>query len=148
MARPPRELESREKTARSVYVPPSALPDPSPRPGWVHRWIAASVMGENDPSNVSKRFREGWEPVKAEDYPELAFAGDKNGNVEIGGLILCALPEETAQAREEYYAKMTRSQMESVDNNFMQQNDARMPLFKESKTSTTRGRGEFGSGSK
>ena len=31
--RTPREMTSREKQARPVYVPPSALPDPTPEPG-------------------------------------------------------------------------------------------------------------------
>ncbi len=31
--RTPRDLVTREKTARAVYVPPTALPDPTPEPG-------------------------------------------------------------------------------------------------------------------
>jgi hypothetical protein len=37
--------------------------------------------------------------------------------------------------------------MESVDNNFMRNNDARMPLFSDRKSTSTKG-GGFGSGSK
>jgi hypothetical protein len=92
--------------------------------------------------------REGWEPVKAVDHPELMLEGNaKTGNVEIGGLMLCKMPRERAQARDEYYAKQAQSQMESVDNSFMRNNDPRMPLFADRKSSTSRG-GGFGSGSK
>jgi hypothetical protein len=73
--------------------------------------------------------------------------GDKSGNVEIGGLMLCKAPTERVLARKEYYENQARSQMESVDNNFMRNNDARMPLFADKKTSTSRG-GGFGNGSK
>jgi hypothetical protein len=73
--------------------------------------------------------------------------GDKSGNVEIGGLMLCKAPTEKVLARKEYYENQARAQMESVDNNFMRNNDARMPLFKDTKTSTSRG-GGFGNGSK
>ncbi len=147
MTRTPRDLTSREKTARAVYVPPSALPDPTPEPGYVYRWVATHVMGQSDPTNVSKKMREGWEPVKAADHPELMLMADKNGNVEIGGLMLCKMAKEQAQARDEYYAKQAQAQMDSVDNHFMRNNDPRMPLFSDRKSTTTSGRG-FGSGSK
>lgn len=146
--RVPRDLNSREKTARSVYVPPSALPDPTPEPGYVYRWIATHVLGQADPTNVSRKFREGWEPVKAVDHPELMLLGNPStGNVEIGGLMLCKMPTEIAKSRDEYYAKQAQSQMDSVDNHFMRNNDPRMPLFSDRKSSSTRGAG-FGSGSK
>ena len=145
--RTPRDLVSRDKTARPVYVPPSALPDPTPEPGYVYRWIMTHLLGEANPTNVSRKMREGWVPVKAVDHPELMLVGsDKTGNVEIGGLMLCKMPAEKAKARDEYYDQQAQNQMESVDNNFMRQNDPRMPLFAERKSSSTRG--GFGSGSK
>lgn len=145
--RTPRDLVSREKSARAVYMPPSALPDPTPEPGYVYRWIATHVMGEAQATNVSTKMREGWEPVKAVDHPELMLQGnEKTGNVEIGGLMLCKMSKEQAQARDEYYQKQAEAQMASVDNNFLRNNDPRMPLFADRKSSSTRG--GFGSGSK
>jgi hypothetical protein len=92
--------------------------------------------------------REGWEPVKAKDYPELMIEGSAaTGNVEIGGLMLCKMPTELAQSRQAYYDKQSSNQMESVDNSFMRNNDPRMPLFADRKSTTSRGQG-FGSGSK
>lgn len=145
--RTPRDTLSREKTARpGTYVPPSTLPDPAPEPGYVFRWIATHILGQADPTNVSKKLREGWEPVKAVDHPELMLTGNQSGNVEIGGLMLCKMSVEQAQSRDEYYQKQAQAQMESVDNHFMRNNDPRMPLFSDRKSSTTRGRG-FGNGS-
>ena len=93
--RTPRDLVSREKTARAVYVPPTSLPDPTPEPGVVFRWIATHVLGQADPTNVSRKMREGWEPVKAVDHPELQLFGNAaTGNVEIGGLMLCKMSKE------------------------------------------------------
>lgn len=144
--RTPRELESREKQpARAVYVPPSTLPDPTPVPGFGFRWIATHVMGKSDPSNVSKRLRDGWVPVKAADHPELQLFGNTAGNVEIGGLMLCKAPIELLQSRDQYYADMAQGQMESVDNSYMSDNDPRMAKFRDNKSSTSRGRG-FGTG--
>ena len=145
--RTPRDLESREQEKRYVYTPASTLPDPAPEPGFTYRWIATAILGQANPTNVSQKLREGWEPVKAVDHPELMLQGDTNGNVEIGGLMLCKAPTEMVLARKEYYENQARAQMESVDNNFMRNNDARMPLFADKKSSTSRG-GGFGNGSK
>jgi hypothetical protein len=145
--RTPRDLQSRDKTAREVYVPPSSLPDPTPEPGYSYRWIATHILGQADPTNVSRKLRDGWEPVKAADHPELMLVGSTNGNVEIGGLMLCKQPTERVQARDEYYQRQAQAQMDSVDNHFMRNSDPRMPLFSDRKSSTTRG-GGFGSGSK
>lgn len=139
----PREQTSREKTARYVYKPSSMLPDPDPQPGIVFRYIATHVLGKADPTNVSRKMRDGWVPVKAEDHPELAAQGFSSGNVEIGGLMLCKMPTEQAQAIADYYQNQAQNQMDSVDNNFMRQNDPRMPLFAEKKTTSSRG--SFGS---
>ena len=143
-----RDLTTREKSARAVYVPPTNLPDPTPEPGYVYRWVATHVMGQAEVTNVSRKMREGWEPVKAEDHPELMMVGnEKTGNVEIGGLMLCKMLVEMYRARQEYYNNQAQGQMDSVDNHFLRNNDPRMPLYSEKKSSTTRGAG-FGSGSK
>jgi hypothetical protein len=146
--RTPRDLKSRDKSARAVYVPPSNLPDPTPEPGWTYHWVATHILGQSNPTNVSQKMREGWMPVKAEDHPELMLMGnEKTGNVEIGGLMLCKMPTEKYRARQEYFNNLAQGQMESVDNHFLRNNDPRMPLFSDKKSSTTRG-GGFGSGSK
>lgn len=142
-----REGDVREKNTRAVYMPSSSLPDPNPEPGYSFRWIATAVLGQANPTNVSKRFREGWEPVKAEDHPELMVTGDANGNVEIGGLMLCKVSTEYLESQKEYFDNQAKAQMESVDNHYMRNNDPRMPLFSERKSSTSRGQG-FGNGSR
>jgi len=147
MTRIPRDVENRATSTRAVYVPPSTLPVPAPQPGWSYRWISTAVWGQADPSNVSKKMREGWEPVRAEDHPELQLQGNANGNVELGGLLLCKMPTEIVQARNTHYANHAQAQMESVDNNYLRNNDPRMPMFSEKKSSTSRG-GGFGNGTK
>lgn len=145
--RTPREQVSREKTARMVYRPPSTLPDPNPEPGYVYRWIATHLLGQANPTNVSQKMREGWEPVKAADHPELMLVGNAaTGNVEIGGLMLCKMPKELADSRNEFFARQAQAQIDSVENNFMRNNDPRMPLFSDKKTETSRGGRGFGSG--
>ena len=142
-----RDAESREVEQRpsDSWMPASVLPTPDPEDGWVFRWIRTSTLGHADNTNVSQKFREGWIPVKSEDKPELNVMSDINsrfeGNIEIGGLLLCKAPEDKVQQREEYFQNMAESQMESVDNNFLKQNDPRMPVLKpERSTRTTFGR--------
>lgn len=142
-----RDLATREKSARYVYTPSSTLPDPTPEPGYTFRWIATHILGQSDPTNVSRKLRDGYEPVKAADHPEMMVVGnEKTGNIEIGGLMLCKIPSERAAAMAEYYNGQAQNQMDSVDNNFMRQNDPRMPLFADRKSTVTRG--GFGNGVK
>jgi len=138
-----RELQSREREsrARAAYVPPQQLPDPDAQQGYRFRWVRTALAGQSDARNVSVRRREGWEPVRAEDHPELMLSLDANsqasGNVEIGGLMLCKAPEESAEARQAHYEELSKQQMQSVDNNFMRENDPRMPLFSEKRSEVT-----------
>ena len=135
-----RDLDSRKASERpsDKWVPPSILPEPNPIEGYVFRWIRTSALGHADNTNVSQKFREGWEPVKAEDHPELQVMSDIHsqfkGNVEIGGLLLCKAPVEIMAQREEHYQGVAKQQLESVDQNLMRENDARMPLFHERKS--------------
>jgi len=141
-----RELESREKTTRKkAWQRPEVLPSPNPEPGYGFRWIRVSSLGNTDATNVSSKLREGWEPVKASDHPEITLVTIENDrfkdNVVIGGLMLCKAPEELVDERNDYYGQQTRSQMHSVDNNLMRENDPRMPLFNDRKTKVTFGNG-------
>jgi len=131
-----RELETRDKEVRKDYKPASTLPDPTPEPGYVYRYIMTHLLGKPDTTRLSRMRRDGWEPVKAADHPELMIEGNNEGNVEIQGLILCKNTVDNMEAYNRYYAKQAADQMESVDNSFMKDNDPRMRKFSE-RTSTT-----------
>jgi hypothetical protein len=95
--------------------------------------------------NVSLKLREGWVPVKASDKPEVYLSNIENerfkDNIVIGGLMLCAAPKEMVEERTAHFEGQNEAQMRSVDNNFMRENDPRMPLFAERKSKVTFGRG-------
>jgi hypothetical protein len=142
-----RELESRTQSERpKMWQPASALPEPDKQPGYSYRWIRVSNLNVADPSNVSAKMREGWEPVKSEEQPKFHMMVDPNSrfknNIEVGGLLLCKIPEEFMAQRSEYFAKKNRDQIESVDNNFMRENNPKMPLFSERKSSSSFGKGK------
>jgi hypothetical protein len=147
-SRTPRDIDTREKSqTRAVYQPAATLPNPAPQEGYSFRWVATAVNGQEIPTNVSQKFRDGYEPVKAADHPELMLPGNADGNVEVGGLMLCKILTEKLEARDAYYKQQAQNQMDSVDNHFMRNNDARMPLFSDRKTTVSKG-GGFGSGTR
>ena len=140
-----RDIEVRSTMERpKQWMPPQLLPDPHPEEGYAFRWIRTSTLGNADPMNISSKMREGWEPVKASEHPEIQLMGAKTNvpdSIEIGGLILCKTPIEFVKQRDEFYQKQSEGQMNSVDNNFMRENDPRMPLFRERQTKVSFGRG-------
>ena len=134
--RTPRREQNRETTERKKsWSPPNILPDPEPEEGWVFRWIRTSMVGSPDNTNVSSRFREGWEPVKAENHSELKILSDQDsrwaeeGSIEVGGLLLCKCPEEVVKQRKDYYQDVATQQMQGIDNNYLRENDPRMPML-------------------
>jgi hypothetical protein len=142
-----RELEIRENRERvRSWAPPTLLPTPAPQDGYKFRWIRISTMNQADPTNLSSKLREGWEPVRLSDHPELYLHGTDNSekfkdNVVVGGLMLCKTPEELVDQRNAYYQQQTDMQTQSVDNNFMRESDPRMPLFRDRKSSVSFGKG-------
>lgn len=133
--RTPRESETRETSSRKrSWSPPTVLPEPEKRDGWKYRWIRTSTLNNSDNTNVSSMFRQGWEPVKAEEHPEITVLRDRKtefkDNIEIGGLLLCKIPNEVMEERDAYYREVAQNQLRSVENNFMRENDPRMPLLK------------------
>jgi len=141
-----RDLETREFTERpKQWRPPELLPEPDKQPGFAYRWIRVSMLNQPDPRNTSSKLREGWEPVTIEEQPKFKLLAAREGqykdNIEIGGLLLCKIPEEFVKARMEYENGQTQAQAEAVDNNLMRQSDSRMPIFMERKSTVSFGNG-------
>lgn len=144
--RTPRDLSNREASARPKrWAPPQLLPDPSPEAGYAFRWIRLSTLNNADALNISSKFREGWEPVKASEHPEITMMSGQQtrfpDSIEIGGLLLCKTPVEFTEQRDAHFRQLATSQMDSVDNNFMRESDPRMPMFKERSSKVTFGKG-------
>ena len=141
-----REAKTRDAEKRTAqWVRPEVLPNPEPVDGYVYRYVRVHMAGQNDAMNVSSKLREGWEPVKAKDHPEIQMSVVENerfkDNIMIGGLLLCRAPVEVVEQREEFYRQRAKNQMQAVDNNLMRENDPRMPLFNDSKSRVTFGKG-------
>ena len=89
-----------------------------------------------DTGNVSKKLREGWEFVRAEeiknqlgdhDYP-VVQEGQYQGLVGVGGLVLARIPEEIVEQRKKYFKDITADQVKSVDNDILREQRPEMPV--------------------
>jgi hypothetical protein len=132
-----RESENKvSKEAKKTWTPPSSLDAPPAPNGYAHRWIRTTVQGFEDTANVTKKFREGWEFVRAEEiknsadinkYPTIS-QGQYQGCIGIGGLVLARIPEEILKSRAEYFSRITQDQMTAVDNDLMKEQRPEMPI--------------------
>jgi len=141
-----RELETRVMNERpKQWRPPELLPEPDKQAGFAYRWIRVATMNNADPRNISSKLREGWEPVKITEQPKFQLLVDPTSrfkdNIEVGGLLLCKCPESMVDERNTYYTNLTEQQTAAVDNSLMRESDPRMPLFKESKSRVSFGKG-------
>ena len=118
------------------WTPPSSLDAPPAPDGYVHRWIRTESMGFQDTANVSKRMREGWEFVRAEEiknqlgdhsYPVIA-QGTYAGLIGVAGLVLARIPEEIVKSRAEYFKRITQDRVDAVDNDVMKEQRPEMPI--------------------
>ena len=96
-----RASSTRSKTERpKVWTPPSSLDAPPAPDGFRHRWIRAESLGFQDTKNVSARLREGFELVRADEYPDTQYPvitdGKYAGVIGVGGLLLARISEEIA----------------------------------------------------
>jgi len=142
--RTPRATQTREKTARrKPWAPPSTLDAPPAPHGYVHRWVRTAIRGDDDQNNVYSRMREGWEPVRAEEYPDTEYPviqdGKHAGVIGSGGLMLCRIPQETVDERTEYFRDQTRNQMKAVDENLMRESHPSMPITQDRQSRVTFG---------
>jgi|TARA_R110002110_G_scaffold197255_1_gene407421 hypothetical protein len=91
-------------------------------------------MGFDDKKNLSARLREGFELVRAEEYPDFEAPtvqdGKHAGVIGVGGLVLARIPKETVSQRTQYFQGQTRDQMDAVDNDLMRENHPSMPISK------------------
>ena len=133
--RTPRSETVRDKESRPlVWKPPSSLDAPPAPEGYKHRWIRMEANGHDDRKNVSARTREGFELVRAEEYPEWDLPtisdGKHAGVIAVGGLVLARIPNELVRQRTDYFRKQTQQQLQAVDNDLMREQHPSMPMVR------------------
>ena len=74
-----RDNDTRETKSRTrSWQRPETLPSPMPQDGYEFHWVRIATLGQVDATNVSSKLREGWEPVKAADHPEITMVNIPN----------------------------------------------------------------------
>ena len=136
---PSRESETREKSSRrKPWAPPSQLDAPPAPAGFKHRWIRAETVGQIDNKNISAKLREGWEFVRADEYPDMEWpsidSGKYNGVIAVGGLMLARIPEETVAQRNAYFQQLTKDKDEAIANDPLKDQHPSMPVSSESRS--------------
>ena len=139
-----RASQTRDKVKKpTTWTPPSSLDAPSAPDGFRHRWIRVEVLGFDDTKNMSGKLREGWELVRADEYPDQDYpslvTGKYSGVIGVGGLVLARIPEEIAQQREAYYKDQTKSRDDAVNNDILKEQHPSMPINQERQTRVTFG---------
>tara|TARA_R100000458_G_scaffold59564_1_gene70530 strand:- start:2298 stop:2786 length:489 start_codon:yes stop_codon:yes gene_type:complete len=114
--------------------------------GMVLRWIRIQIRGADDYQNVGKRQRDGWVFVTPDEVPELSTSsivregGRYAGTVVRGDVALAKMPEGRAIARREHYENKANELMNAVNSQLMSNNDSRMPIYNNSKSTVSRGK--------
>lgn len=144
MDRTSRENTTRERKERLMeWKPGSALQAPEPPLGYKHRWIRESALNFDDRTNVHKKRQEGWELVRADEYPDytgpVVDEGRNAGVIGVGGLVLARMPVEMIEQRKRHYARVTQNQMDAVDGDWMRENNPLMPKSAQRKSSVSFG---------
>lgn len=127
LSRTARSAETRAKEERrKPWRPPSSLDAPPAPDGFKHRWIRTELRGQEDRKNLSNKMREGYELVRADEYPDFEAPtiedGKHAGVMAVGGLVLARIPEETVAERNAYYQQRSKDQLTAVDQNMMREN--------------------------
>ena len=139
-----RASQTRAKAeSKKVWTPPNSLDAPPAPTGYRHQWIRSEILGSSDAKNIASSLREGWELVRADEYPESNYPsiheGRYAGVIGVGGLLLARIPEEIALQIDAYYKKQNDAKEEAVDNNLMKEQHPSMPFNSERQTRVTFG---------
>lgn len=123
------------------WVRPTSLEAPPARPGLVQRWIRVGSMGQDDPTNTARKFREGWKPRPAASVPAgfhmpTIAHGKWAGCVGVEGMLLCEMPEKMVQKRNAHYREKTDATTNNLEAELQKHSRADMPITQDRKTST------------
>ena len=139
-----RASQTRDKIESvKVWTPPNSLDAPPAPTGFRHQWIRAEILGQSDAKNIASSLREGWELVRADEYPESNYPSETEGRyagmIGVGGLLLARIPEEIALQIDAYYKKQNEAKEEAVNNDLLKEQHPSMKFSNESNTRVTFG---------
>ncbi len=139
-----RASQTRAKSElKKVWTPPNSLDAPPAPTGYRHQWLRSEILGQMDTKNIASSLREGWELVRADEYPEENWPtmdeGRYAGVIGQGGLVLSRIPEEIELQIDAYYKKQNEEKEEALETNLLKEQHPSMRFSKESNTRVTFG---------
>ena len=140
----PRASETREATKHPVqWTPPSSLDAPPAPKGFRHRWIRAESLGFDDTKNIAGKLRSGYVLVMASEYKDTDYPiiqdGKHKGVIGVGGLLLARIPNESAEARQKFYADKAKERDDAVKTDLLKDQHPSMPISYDSRSSKSFG---------
>lgn len=125
------------------WVRPTSLEAPPARPGFSQRWIRVGTLGQDDPTNAARKFREGWKPRLAETVPSTYHSpsishGKWAGCVGVEGMLLCEMPTKLRDKRNKHYQAKTDLVSDTIQEELQNQSHRDMPITQERKTRVMR----------
>ena len=128
---------------KKVWTRPNSLDAPPAPTGYRHQWLRSEILGQMDTKNIASSLREGWELVRADEYPEETWPtmneGRYAGVIGQGGLVLARIPEEIALQIDAYYKKQNEDKEEAVETNLLKEQHPSMPINQDRQTRVTFG---------
>lgn len=109
-------MESSDYTWRR----PMNLDAPTPRSGYVQRWVRSEFRTESDNLNWQAKTREGWRPRDPATVPEAeSYFGTQSlrgsAVIRVGGLVLMEAPEAMIANKKRAIREIARNQERSVE---------------------------------
>jgi hypothetical protein len=127
-----RDTESRAASSihpqeDAPWTQPSSLEAPPPLPGMVQRWIRVGTLGKDDPTNASRKFREGWVPRKSdtvdENFPLASIDNGKYaGCIGVDGMVLCQMTIERNNQRNAHFQALRDRMTQAINDQIAQSN--------------------------
>lgn len=129
-----RQAQEGHESWDEPWVRSGTLPEIPARTGMVQRWIRVAMRGENDATNTSRKFREGWRPRKADSLPKNFIAptiqgGAYAGCIGVEGMLLCEMPRERNDQRNAYFARRKKTQTDAVNQQLAEASRHGSPAF-------------------
>lgn len=114
----------------------ASLTAPPARPGFDQRWVRVALKGDEDFTNTSRKFREGWRPrlastVPPKFNPPRIATGKYEGCIGVEGMLLCERPATIGAKQREAIREKTDRITQGIEAELQAQSHPNMAITQE-----------------
>ncbi len=125
------------------WVRGQSLAAPPARPGFAQRWIRVAMNGQEDPTNVARKMREGWKPRPSSTIPgdfqlPTISHGEWAGCLGVEGSVLMERPLKLSDRHREAIDAKTDMITRSLESELQKASRPGMEITQERRTSVGR----------